>query len=136
MTRPSHATQHPAPGSPWTLLGPDCLARGDLLLTGDVVVHGRVEGSLFTDGAVHVAADGVIEGGVHARSITVAGVCRGRMDAVRLVRILAGATVHAEVSAPVVDVDERARFFGHPVAPVRDAGKPDPTPYGAAPGNA
>ena len=136
MPRPSHSVQDPRAGNPWTLIGPDCLVRGDLLLTGDVVVHGRIEGGLFTDGTVQVAADGAVEGGIHARAVVVAGVCRGRVDATGSVRILPGATVHAEVDAPVVDVHDGARFFGHPTGPVRDGGKPDPAPYRAAPGNA
>jgi len=106
-----------SPGAPWTLIGPGCLVRGDLILTGNVIIHGRVEGTLFTDGELRVAPEGQIEGGAHARRIVVEGSCRGRVEALESVFLAAGSVVHAQVTAPLVDVDDGARFFNHEFRP-------------------
>lgn len=101
-----------APREPFTLIGPGCLFRGELILDGDVILHGRIEGTLFTDGDVLVAEDGSVEGGIHARSVTVEGSCRGRIEALYAVLLRGRAVVHAEVDAPALDMEYGARFTG------------------------
>jgi cytoskeletal protein CcmA (bactofilin family) len=95
----------------WTLIGPGSVVRGELLLPGDVVVHGRVEGTLFVDGLVHVAATGSVEGGIHARRVVVEGTCRGRLEGTQEVLLKTGCVVHAEIEAGILTVEDGARVF-------------------------
>jgi len=106
------AVRSPGTGTPWTVLGPGCLIQGDLILSGDVIVHGRIEGAIFTDGEVRIAALGSVEGGIHAPRVVVEGTCRGRVEGMEEVELKAGSVVHADVEAPVLTIDEGARFFG------------------------
>jgi cytoskeletal protein CcmA (bactofilin family) len=100
------------PSGAWTLIGPGSLVRGELLLTGDVLLHGRLEGTLFTDGEVRVMASGSVDGGVHAVKIVVEGTCRGRLEATQEVILRPGSLVQADIDAGLLTIDDGARFAG------------------------
>jgi cytoskeletal protein CcmA (bactofilin family) len=97
----------------WTLLGPGSVVRGELLLAGEIVLHGRIEGTLYVDGEVLVAAGASVEGGIHARRIVIEGTCRGRIEGTREVVIKRGAVVSAEIHAGILLVEEGARVQEH-----------------------
>lgn len=117
-------TQEPA----WTLLGPGTIIHGDLLSAGDLIIHGRVEGMVFADGTVHIAADGSVDGGVRARRVLIDGICRGRIEATEQVTIASRALVQADVACNAVMVDPDARFFGSQESTPR-RGHPKPEPF-------
>lgn len=107
------ADDKPFAEAPWTLVGPGSVIHGELLLAGNLVVHGRVEGTIFTDGEVRIAAGGSVEGGVHARRVTVLGSCEGRVEATEEVVLRPGGIMRGDVDAELFLVDEGARFFGN-----------------------
>lgn len=121
----------------WSLLGPGCLCRGDLVLSGDVEIHGRLEGMLFTDGAVWIAADGSVEGGVHAVRIVVEGLCRGRLEGLESVVLRSGSVARCDVETQQLVVEDGARFSGDHSAARPGSGSPRTALFrDAAPGNA
>jgi len=81
-------------------------------MAGNVLLHGRIEGILFTDGEVRVAAEGLLEGGIHARRIVVEGSCEGRLEATEEVHLLPGSIVRGDIEARILLVEEGARFLG------------------------
>lgn len=103
---------HEAPDRPWTLIGPGGLLHGDLLVGGDVIVHGRVEGTIFTDGEVRIAHGGAVVGGIHAVRVLVEGLCEGRIEAVENTVIRSGALVRGEIASPALTVEPGARYIG------------------------
>lgn len=99
-------------GVPWTLIGPGSSVHGELLMTGNVLVHGRVEGVVFTDGLVQVAPGAWVEGGIHARRILVEGAVEGRLEAAEEIVLRWGSVVRGDIQAPILSVDDGARFLG------------------------
>lgn len=81
-------------------------------MAGNVVIHGRVEGILFTDGEVRVAEGAVVEGGVHARRIRLEGFCEGRLEATEEVLLAPGSVLRGDIEAPILTVSDGARFVG------------------------
>lgn len=106
-------------GMPWTLIGPGSTIHGELLMTGNVLVHGRVEGVIFTDGEVHVAPGAWVEGGIHARRIRVEGAVEGRLEASEVAWLTRGSVVRGDVEAEILSVEDGARFLGDWVRPER-----------------
>ncbi len=106
------ATRLLADGASWTVIGPGSVIQGELVLAGDVLIYGRIEGTVFADGEVLVAEGGSVEGGVHARRVTVEGSCRGRVEGTQEVVLRDGAVVHADIEARFLTIDDGARFFG------------------------
>lgn len=120
---------------PWTLVGPGSVIHGELLMTGNVLIHGRVEGVVFTDGEVRVAEGGQVDGGIHADRIEVEGSCEGRLEATRAVVLREGAVVRGDIDAGILIVDDGARFLGHWIRAGGDQG-PKTQAFKDTPGHA
>lgn len=99
--------------APWTLIGPGSTIHGELLMVGNVLIHGRVEGVVFTDGEVVVATGAWVEGGIHARRIVIEGALEGRIEAAEEARLRRGAVVRGDIEAHILTVDDGARFIGN-----------------------
>lgn len=121
--------------SPWTLIGPGSVIHGELLMSGNVLIHGRVEGIVFTDGEVRVAPDGTVEGGIHARAVVVEGLCEGRLEATGEARLMPGSVVRGDIEARILTVQDGARFLGKWLRRDGDAGL-KVHPYQNPPGHA
>jgi len=78
----------------------------------DLEIHGSAARSIHYVGNVTVGPRGAVAGGIHARTIVVAGEVRGNLHAEEAVRILAGARVTGDVHAPRVAIDGAARLQG------------------------
>ena len=121
--------------APWTLVGPGSVIHGELLMSGNVLVHGRIEGVLFTDGEVRVAPGGSVDGGIHARRIVIEGSCVGRLEAAIEIQLGPGAVVRGDLEARYLTIEDGARFIGD-----WKKGDAEPTPrsrpYENSPGHA
>lgn len=135
---PANRRNRPATGAlsadaPWTLIGPGCVVHGELLMSGNVLVHGRVEGIIFTDGEVLIGREGAVDGGVHSRSIVVEGSCEGRLEATDRVLLRGGSVVRGDIEAGILMVDDGARLLGRWI---RTEGGPRVQPFKDTPGHA
>ena len=99
--------------APWTLIGPGSTIHGELLMAGNVLIHGRVEGVVFTDGEVLVAAGAWVEGGIHARRIVIEGALEGRLEAADECWLRRGSVLRGDIEAHILTVDDGARFIGN-----------------------
>ena len=107
-----------------SVLGKTLVFKGELSADEDIILQGRVEGSIHHTQSVTIGVDGVVVGDTHARSIVVEGTVEGDLRGVVSVLIAATATVRGNISAPRVGIMEGANFNGSvdmssPVAAVR-----------------
>jgi cytoskeletal protein CcmA (bactofilin family) len=103
---------HPAPRTAACVLGPQITVRGTLSGEEDLVVEGRLEGSVSLTGHLIVAHGGVVKADLEAVSIEVHGEVEGDLAATRSVTIEKGAHVHGNVRAPRVIIHDGAQFRG------------------------
>lgn len=94
------------------VLGPQIAVRGTLVGDEDLVVEGRVEGSVALTGHMTIAQSGVIEADVEVDSVEVHGEVQGDIVASRAVTIEKGARVSGNVRAPRVIIHDGAHFEG------------------------
>jgi cytoskeletal protein CcmA (bactofilin family) len=94
-----------------TIICADIVLRGALESTGDIQLHGRVEGSVRAAGLV-VKDTAVIEGDVIADDVTVRGSIRGSIRA-RKVLLCAGSRVEADIHYSVFAAESGARIEGN-----------------------
>jgi cytoskeletal protein CcmA (bactofilin family) len=99
---------HPEP----CVLGPQIAVRGTLVGEEDLVVEGRLEGSVSLSGHMTVAEAGVVEADVEVDSIEVHGEVQGDIAATRAITIQKGARVAGNVRAPRVMIHDGAHFEG------------------------
>src|ERR1700741_578814 len=95
-----------------SVLGKTLVFKGELSADEDIILQGRVEGSIHHTQSVTVGIDGVVIGNTHARSIVVEGTVEGDLKGVVSVLIAATATVRGNISAPRVGIMEGANFNG------------------------
>ena len=99
-----------APAS--TVIGQGARFVGEISGEDDVVVMGRLEGSVKVAGKATVGPGGEIEGDVHARSVFVQGRVHGQIVGGERAELAATAVVEGSVEAPKVVIAEGARLEG------------------------
>lgn len=78
----------------------------------DVLVAGRLEGSVALEGTLTVDNGGVVKADVRAQRVVVAGTVVGDVTASGAIEIAASGRVKGDLRAPVVRIDDGARLSG------------------------
>jgi len=126
------------------VLGKTLLFRGELTAEEDVILQGRVEGSIRHARNLTIGSEGSVQGDVYASHLTVEGLVEGDLHCSEGVVVLATAQVRGNIFAPRVGITEGAVFNGRiemdPNASAAKAGsprqgsrQPAPAPRSAAP---
>lgn len=95
-----------------SVLGKTLVFKGELSADEDLVLQGRVEGSIHHTQSLTVGVDGVVVGDIHARSILIEGTVEGDLHGVASVLVSATAKVRGNIVAPRVGITEGANFNG------------------------
>ena len=125
------------------VLGKTLLFRGELTAEEDVILQGRVEGSIRHSRNLVIGTDGSVLGDVHASHLTVEGLVEGDLHCSEAVVVRATAQVRGNIFAPRVGIMEGAMFNGrvdmnpgaaHEASPpaARSAAKQPPAPRAPA----
>lgn len=96
-----------------TPVGPSFRIRGAITGSEDLVVYGRVEGTIDVDGGlVMVTKDGEVDADVHARVITVEGHVKGDLRATEQIIVRRTGRVDGSIAAPRIALDFGCAFRG------------------------
>lgn len=110
-----------APAAPAaTVVGPRARFVGELSGEDDVLVAGRIEGTVRVAERVTVGPGGDVEGDIHARAILVQGRVHGQIFAGERAELSATAVVEGGVEAPKIVIAEGARLEGNVAMAPRD----------------
>jgi cytoskeletal protein CcmA (bactofilin family) len=104
-------------------LGKTLYFKGELAADEDLLLLGRVEGSINHSENLMIGASGVVVGDLRARTITVKGTVEGDMEATEAVVIAPSANVLGDIVAPRVSIVEGARFNGSVKMPQPGSGR-------------
>jgi cytoskeletal protein CcmA (bactofilin family) len=94
------------------VLGKTLLFRGELTAEEDVILQGRVEGSIRHARNLIIGTDGSVLGDVYARHLTVEGLVEGDLHCSEAAIVRATAQVRGNIFAPRVGIMEGATFNG------------------------
>lgn len=94
------------------VLGKTLVFRGELTAEEDVILQGRVEGSIRHSRNLIIGTEGSVLGDVHASHLTVEGLVEGDLHCTEAVVVLATAQVRGNIFAPRVGIMEGAMFNG------------------------
>jgi len=95
-----------------SVFGPTLVFKGEMSVQEDMVIKGRVEGSIRHTADLRIAPEGLVKGDIVAKYVTVEGRIEGDLHATGSVVIRETATVVGNVYAPRVSVIDGARFKG------------------------
>ena len=96
--------------APASVIATGTVVDGNIDCTGDLVVEGRVRGSVRAQ-RLTIGLDGVIEGGISADEVVVRGTAKGPINA-RHIHLEAAATVEGDLVTATIAVDTGARLAG------------------------
>ena len=96
-----------------TVFGEGLTVEGEVTSDEEVVVHGKVRGTLTSNDAVSVGADGVVEADVQASSLSVAGHVTGNVQVSDRVDIQAGGRLVGDVKSSRLTIADGASFKGN-----------------------
>lgn len=94
-------------------IGASIVIKGDITAREDLVVSGRVEGSIAVEGhSVVVKAGADVVADIHAHAIVVAGQVLGALNADEAIELQASAQIEGELAAPILRIQDGAVFNG------------------------
>jgi len=94
------------------ILGPTLVFKGELTADEDLMLKGRVEGSIKHSSSLRIGEEGSVKGDIKAKHVMVEGRVDGDTYAESSVTIKETANVNGNVFAPKVSLVEGARFKG------------------------
>lgn len=95
-----------------TIVGAQTEIRGSVEGTGEIRVHGSIEGKVQLRGILHVEDGGLLKGDAGATQIFVDGIVLGDLSAEVSIVLRPGARVVGALVAPRLEVMEGAQFRG------------------------
>lgn len=94
------------------MIGPGTTIRGSISGDEDLVVEGRVEGSIQLSRELTVAAGATIEADVEAQGVFVSGSLKGSATGRETIVLERGATVSGALKTPRLVIADGAHFTG------------------------
>lgn len=95
------------------IIGQGITINGRLTGEEDLIIEGRVEGTIALNNHLIVEQTGAVVANVEAVEMTIRGQVNGNIVASDLVSILADAVVVGDIRAPRVIIEDGARFKGN-----------------------
>jgi len=95
-----------------SVLGPTLHFKGELHADEELLIKGRIEGSITHSQRITVCAEGTVKANVHAQVIVVEGSLDGDLQAEKSVMVRETAKLRGNITAPSVSIVEGAHFTG------------------------
>ena len=94
------------------ILGPTLVFKGELSADEDLMLKGRVVGSIRHSASLRIGKEGSVKGDIKAKYISVEGEVEGDLHAGSSVTVKESANVKGNIYAPTVGLIEGAHFRG------------------------
>ncbi|NMB74961.1 MAG: polymer-forming cytoskeletal protein [Myxococcales bacterium] len=94
------------------VIGKGIAIRGNLSGEGDLIIEGTVEGEISLKNHLTIEETGVVRADIKSERLTIRGEMSGNIEASDRVAIQANARVTSDIKAPVVVIEDGARFKG------------------------
>jgi len=115
------------------ILSSDVEIKGTVRFTNDLLVDGRIDGEIHSDGSLTVGENARLRAEIHTGSIFIHGKVHGNVTASERVELRAGSEVVGDIKAKTLFVEAGAVFVGKsdvgtPSIAVEKSGKPAAAP--------
>jgi len=99
-------------GGQRNILSNDVHIKGSVRFTNDLLVDGRIEGEISSDGALTVAENAHIKAEISTKSVVIYGKVHGNITCTDQVEIKASAEMVGDVKAGTLSIEPGAIFVG------------------------
>ena len=112
------------------ILSKDVEIKGSIKFTNELIIDGKIEGEIISDGNLTVGENADIRGEIKTKSVTVLGKIHGNITVAERCELKARAQLVGDLKAARVIIEEGATFVGK--SEVSSGGK-TPTPASGTP---
>jgi cytoskeletal protein CcmA (bactofilin family) len=119
----------PPAGSTRNILSSDVEIKGTIKFTNDLLVDGKIEGEVASDGNLTVGENARIKAEIRTATVVVYGKVQGNITATDRIELKSSAEVIGDIKTKTLSIEAGAVFVGRstvgtPVQAVAQAGKP------------
>jgi cytoskeletal protein CcmA (bactofilin family) len=107
---PSNRTFMPTQAG--ALLSRGVSIKGSVKLVNSLLIDGEVEGTIDSTGTLTIGEHARIRGEIRTKSVKVRGTVEGNIFVTERCELQAGGTLHGDIEAPRLRVEENATFVG------------------------
>jgi cytoskeletal protein CcmA (bactofilin family) len=115
-----------------SILGATLRFKGELHADEELLIKGKIEGTITHTQRLTVCAEGIVKANIRAQMIAVEGTVDGDLQAEKSVHVKESARVDGNIRAPSVSIVEGAHFNGNIVMDSTKAAASNPKPDSAA----
>lgn len=109
---PAPSRQSNAAPSGRNVLSTDVEIKGSIKFSNDLVVDGKIEGSVSSDGALTVGENARIKAEIKTRSVIIYGKVHGNIEVTDIVELKANAELVGDIKAASLSIEPGAIFVG------------------------
>ena len=95
-----------------SILGPEVEISGDVKVTGDLLIYGKVYGNIISKGAVNSAKGSLIKGDISSENASISGTVEGNLDVQSKVVLGRNSYLTGNLKAAIITIEEGAKFDG------------------------
>ena len=86
--------------------------KGSVKLVNSLIIDGEVEGTIDSTGTLTIGEHARIRGEIRTKSVKMRGTVEGNVFVTERCELQAGCTLHGDIEAPRLIVEENATFCG------------------------
>jgi len=123
------------------VLSNDVEIKGDLKFSNDLIIDGKIEGKVISDGTLTVGENANIIGSIETKAVTIFGKVNGNVTVTDRCELKANAVLEGDIAAGTLSIEEGATFMGQSsvgrkaVAAAKPSGSSSPSSSGGGGGD-
>lgn len=94
------------------VLSNDVEIKGSIKFSHDLIIDGKIEGEVVSDGSLTVGENALIKGEVKTRSVIIFGKVEGNITVAERCELKSNAILCGDISAGTLSIEEGATFMG------------------------
>jgi len=111
------------------VLSNDVEIKGSIKFSHDLIIDGKIEGEVISDGSLTIGENALIKGEVKTRSVIIFGKVEGNITVAERCELKSNAILVGDIAAGTLSIEEGATFMGQSsVGKKADAPKPSVGP--------
>jgi cytoskeletal protein CcmA (bactofilin family) len=94
------------------ILSSDVEIKGSLKFSNDLIIDGKIEGEVTSDGSLTIGENAFVSGEVRTKSVVVFGKVQGNITVTDRCELKANAVLEGDIIAGTMAIEEGATFMG------------------------
>lgn len=94
------------------VLANDVEIKGSIKFSHDLIIDGKIEGEVISDGSLTVGENALIKGEVKTRSVIIFGKVEGNITVAERCELKSNAVLVGDIGAGTLAIEEGATFMG------------------------